>query len=80
MTQSLQVAVVGGGIGGLTAAIALRARGAKVMVFEQAEKLREIGAWQSESCSSHRYRECSLRVVTQPSSVCPDDLKSNNHD
>jgi salicylate hydroxylase len=44
MTQALQVAVVGGGIGGLTAAIALRARGAKVTVFEQAEKLREIGA------------------------------------
>src|SRR5690349_9016847 len=44
MTHALQVAVVGGGIGGLTAAIALRARGAKVTVFEQAEKLREIGA------------------------------------
>jgi salicylate hydroxylase len=44
MTEALQIAIVGGGIGGLTAAVALRARGAKVTVFEQAEELREIGA------------------------------------
>ena len=44
MTEALQVAIVGGGIGGLTAAAALRARGGKVTVFEQAEELREIGA------------------------------------
>jgi salicylate hydroxylase len=44
MTEALQVAIVGGGIGGLTAAAALRARGTKATVFEQAEELREIGA------------------------------------
>jgi salicylate hydroxylase len=44
MPGSLRIAIIGGGIGGLTAALALRARGLKVSVFEQAEVLREIGA------------------------------------
>jgi len=44
MPHTLRVAIVGGGIGGLTAALALRARGLDVRVFEQAEVLREIGA------------------------------------
>ena len=44
MSQQLQIAIVGGGIGGLTAALALRARGLSVTVFEQADELREIGA------------------------------------
>jgi salicylate hydroxylase len=44
MPGSLRIAIVGGGIGGLTAALALRARGLDASVFEQAEVLREIGA------------------------------------
>src|ERR1700716_3486044 len=44
MPSSLRIAIVGGGIGGLTAALALRARGLDVSVFEQAEVVREIGA------------------------------------
>jgi salicylate hydroxylase len=44
MPRSLRIAIVGGGIGGLCAALALRARGLDVSVFEQAEVLREIGA------------------------------------
>jgi salicylate hydroxylase len=44
MPASLRIAIVGGGIGDLTAALALRARGLDVTVFEQAEILREIGA------------------------------------
>jgi 2-polyprenyl-6-methoxyphenol hydroxylase-like FAD-dependent oxidoreductase len=44
MPGSLRIVVVGGGIGGLTAALALRARGLNATVFEQAEVLREIGA------------------------------------
>ena len=38
------IIIVGGGIGGLAAAIALRQRGSEVAVFEQAQELREIGA------------------------------------
>jgi salicylate hydroxylase len=40
----LKVAVVGGGIGGLTAALALRRAGLDVAVYEQASALGEIGA------------------------------------
>jgi salicylate hydroxylase len=44
MSEQLQIAIIGGGIGGLTAALALQARGLNVTVFEQAGALREIGA------------------------------------
>lgn len=42
--KRLRVAVVGGGIGGLTTAIALREAGLQVEVFEQAPKVSEVGA------------------------------------
>jgi len=39
-----EVAVIGGGIGGLAAAAALGQRGARVTVYEQATALSEVGA------------------------------------
>ena len=45
MTPNLRIALVGGGLGGLTAALALNRRGFhEVHVFEQSNKLRELGA------------------------------------
>ncbi|HMD45194.1 MAG TPA: FAD-dependent oxidoreductase [Acidimicrobiales bacterium] len=42
--MTLRIGVVGAGIGGLTAAIALAQRGHEVHVFEQASQLSEVGA------------------------------------
>src|SRR5205807_186482 len=44
MNQVQNVAIVGAGLGGLCAAIALRQRGFDVTVYEQADALGEIGA------------------------------------
>ena len=44
MKYPAKVAVAGGGIGGLTAAIALRRAGFEVVVFERAAELGEVGA------------------------------------
>jgi salicylate hydroxylase len=43
MTAPLKVAVIGGGIGGLGAAVGLRQRGFEVDVYEQAPELTEVG-------------------------------------
>jgi salicylate hydroxylase len=44
MARNLRVAVIGAGLGGLGAAIALRQRGAEVTVHERAPQLGEVGA------------------------------------
>lgn len=43
-SQSYHVTIVGGGLGGLTAALSLRQRGLRVTVLEQAPTLGEVGA------------------------------------
>ena len=42
--KALRVAIVGGGIGGVTAAVALLQRGIEVHLYEQAPALTEVGA------------------------------------
>jgi phytoene dehydrogenase-like protein len=42
--QRLEVGIIGGGLGGLAAAIAIARSGARVTVLEAATKLGEIGA------------------------------------
>ena len=44
MTPSRTIAIAGAGIGGLTAALALAAKGFRITVFEKAEQLEEAGA------------------------------------
>ena len=44
MTRALRIAIVGGGIGGLAAALALERRGVEAIVCEQSPALSEIGA------------------------------------
>ena len=40
----MRIAVIGGGIGGLAAALALLRRGIDVDVYEQSNQLKEVGA------------------------------------
>lgn len=44
MAQKLKIGIVGAGLGGMTAAIALQQRGFDVVVYEQSSNLGEIGA------------------------------------
>mgnify|MGYP001798178892 CR=1 FL=1 len=43
-TRGRDIAIIGGGIGGLTAALAFARRYAHVTVYEQAPELTEVGA------------------------------------
>ena len=44
MTTKPQIIIIGAGIGGLTAAIALRQAGFGIRIFERAAEVKEIGA------------------------------------
>ena len=52
--QRLRIAIIGGGIGGLTLAIGLRQRGMVAEVFEQTSELTEIGAAVALSANATR--------------------------
>src|SRR5262245_32201892 len=49
-----KVAIIGGGIGGLTAALALLRRGIDIDVYEQSAELKEVGAGISISSNGTR--------------------------
>ena len=44
LKKNLKVLIAGGGIGGITTALALRQRGIEAQLFEQAEAFRQVGA------------------------------------
>jgi salicylate hydroxylase len=70
-----RVAIVGGGIGGLVLALALRERGIAFEVYEQAEELREIGAAVALSANATReLRRLGLGEQVEAVSVVPSAL------
>ncbi len=73
--SSLKVAVVGGGIGGLVLALALRERGISGEVYEQAVELREVGAAVALSANGTReLRRLGLGDQIESVSVVPSAL------
>jgi salicylate hydroxylase len=73
--SELKVAVVGGGIGGLVLALALRERGIGFEVYEQADELREIGAGVGLSANATReLRRLGLGDQVEAVSVIPSGL------
>jgi salicylate hydroxylase len=75
----LEVAIVGGGIGGLVLALALRERGIGAEVYEQAPELREIGAAVALSANGTReLRRLGLAEQVEAVSVVPSALVIRN--
>ena len=71
----LKVAVVGGGIGGLVLALALRARGISFELYEQSDELREVGAAVALSANGTReLRRLGLGEQVEAVSVIPSAL------
>jgi salicylate hydroxylase len=71
----VHVAVVGGGIGGLVFALALREHGIACDVYEQADELREIGAAVALSANGTReLRRLGLGEQVEAVSVVPSAL------
>ncbi len=67
-----QVAIVGGGIGGLAAALALIRRGIDVDVYEQATELRELGAGVQISANGTRVLHAlGLKAALEAVQVLP---------
>jgi salicylate hydroxylase len=73
--SGLKVAVVGGGIGGLVLALALRERGVAFELYEQADELREVGAAVALSANATReLRRLGLGEQVEAVSVVPSAL------
>src|SRR5436305_54700 len=73
--SELNVAIVGGGIGGLILALALRERGISPEVYEQADELREVGAAVALSANGTReLRRLGLGEQVEAVSVIPSAL------
>jgi salicylate hydroxylase len=74
------VAVVGGGIAGLAAALALARRGARVAVFEQAPALGEVGAGLQVSPNGVAVLEAlGLRETVAPHATRPEAVELVDH-
>jgi salicylate hydroxylase len=76
VTAARTVVVAGAGIGGLTAALALAAKGFRVAVLERAERLEETGAGiQLSPNATHILSALRLGARLQPHVVAPEALQ-----
>ena len=72
--KHLNIGIVGAGIGGLSAALALQRAGFRVQVFEQAPQLGEVGAGLSLSPSAaHALNHLGLHEVLEAKAYKPED-------
>lgn len=75
MEQSRQILVAGGGIAGLTAALAFARRGFAVRLYEKAARLDEAGAGLQLSPNAvHLLRGLGVLDMLSPVAVRPDDV------
>ncbi|MEA2990362.1 MAG: hypothetical protein QOG83_3073, partial [Alphaproteobacteria bacterium] len=79
MASSRTVVISGGGIGGLTTALALAQRGFRVAVFERAERLDDVGAGIQLSPNASRILiALGLGERLTPHVVVPEELRVMN--
>lgn len=69
--NNFEIAIVGAGIGGLSLALALREKGIKATLYEQADALREVGAAVALSANATRFYH-SVGLGPQFAAVCAD--------
>ena len=66
-----KIAIIGGGIGGLAAALALQRRGFRIEVYERAEEFREIGAGLIVTANARRaLRNLGIDAQLEAASSC----------
>ena len=71
--HDLRILIAGGGIGGITTAIALRQRGIEALLFEQAAAFREVGAGIQLSANATRVlRTLGMDDALAPVAVYPE--------
>jgi salicylate hydroxylase len=79
VAPSRTVIIAGAGIGGLTAALALAARGFRIALYEQAHALQDVGAGIQLSPNAARVLiELGLEAHLRPYLVAPDELRIMN--
>jgi salicylate hydroxylase len=73
VVRGFRILIAGGGIGGITTALALRKRGIDAILFEQAEAFREVGAGIQLSANATRIlRPLGLANALARVAVCPE--------
>ena len=76
MGADRHIAIAGGGVAGLTAALAIAGPETQVTVFEQADSLQEVGAGLQVSPNAWRVFEAlSVAEAIEPLSVAPDVIR-----